>query len=191
MGSCSVYVCQMLEDHKRGHQIFQFLLLAVFCRTFPPSANWCQTHFHRKSRSAGQLLSLRMTGFANWDLKRIQDLSCKYLHRYRVVTALKSKSGGREMAYGTEGLCIQKDLERKRTILMASPLCHLGLPLQVLSAVFSGRSRSEAWWHQWKKSPWYKTFWIRTLSCSYLKKNSLHQLDHLVSFFCSFFIVIA
>lgn len=144
--------CQMLEDHKWGHQIFHFLLLAGFCCTFTPSSDGCQKNFLRKSDSAGQLLSLRITGFANPDEERIQDLSCKYLHRYNIVTALKSEGGNG--IWNRRFLCSERPgKKRKRTTLIASP----GFATRdlVASVVFSERSWSEAWWHQWIKSLWY------------------------------------
>lgn len=182
----AVYVCQMLEDHKWGQQIFHCLLLAVSAIPLLPALIGARSIF--LERATGQLLLPCITGIANWDLKSIQDLSCKHLHRYKVVTALKSKSRGREMAYG---FCTQKDLEGKETWwLMPSPeFANWDCPHRccVLRKVLSWSLMTSV-----EKSPLViKGFGPDPVYHSYLKKNICSPdkplgISLLLPFYCNY-----
>lgn len=96
------------------------------------------------------------------------------------------------MAYGTEGLCIRKDLEgkEKEQLWWFLQFAIWDYPPEVLCSQEGPDLKPDE--INGKKSLWYqKVLDQELLSFQFVsEKNSLHQLDHLVSLFGSSFIVI-
>lgn len=178
----------MLEDHKWGHQTSQFLLLAVFCHSFALSSNWYQKHFLRRSHTAGQLFPCLSQALLTetWKGSRVYPVNIYIDTRLLLNQSLEDRKWHME----------QKDSIFRTTWKGKnydcdgfSRVCHLGPTRQVLCSQ-EGLSLKPAD-ISGKKPSGTKRFWIRTIlfPVHIWKTNSLHQLDHLVSLFCSLFVV--
>lgn len=127
-------VCQMLEDHRWGHQTSQFLLLAVFCHSFAPSSNWYQKHFLRRSHSAGQLLPCLSQPLPTetWKGSRIYPVNI-YIDT-GLSLLLNQSLEDRKWHMEQKASVFRKTWKGKNNNNCDgfSRVCHLGLPPQVL-----------------------------------------------------------